>query len=151
MLGIGAPVLSTSPPHTFQSSPLSFLLISSEMLHPNGFPASLFHPLCFTPDGSLLLSWSPLDTAEPAWELRLELLTSCDEKWGYLSLIRTSTRVPLPWTSMFSPKCSGTRFPMRSSELVRDWRFPWPSSRKFPKRVTWLRRAGERSAAFSRS
>jgi UDP-GlcNAc:undecaprenyl-phosphate/decaprenyl-phosphate GlcNAc-1-phosphate transferase len=64
--------------------------IQLQMLHPNGFPASWFLPMKYEPDGKLLLSWSAGGLDNPPWELRMELLTSSCERWGYFSLFRTS-------------------------------------------------------------
>lgn len=70
--------------------PIGFDGISFQMLHPNGFPPSSFHPMSYEPDGKLVLSWSELEMARPPWELRLELVTSSNERWGYFSLLRLS-------------------------------------------------------------
>lgn len=70
--------------------PIGFDGIRLQMLHPNGFAPSSFQPLAFVSDGSLLYNWSSGETGETPWELRLELLTSAYDKWGYVTLIRMS-------------------------------------------------------------
>jgi len=70
--------------------PIGFDGLRLQMLHPNGFPASSFHPMSYEPDGKLLLSWSEAEINNPPWELRLELVTSSNQRWGYLSLVRLS-------------------------------------------------------------
>jgi UDP-GlcNAc:undecaprenyl-phosphate/decaprenyl-phosphate GlcNAc-1-phosphate transferase len=64
--------------------------IRLQMLKPNGFSPSMLHPLRHGSDGNLFFSWSEGQMGEPPWELRLELLTSSQDKWGYLTLIRMS-------------------------------------------------------------
>ena len=70
--------------------PSGFDGIRLQMLNPNGFSASSFHPLHYESEGNLLFSWSECGTGEPPWELRLELVTSSHTKWGYLTLMRMS-------------------------------------------------------------
>ena len=70
--------------------PIGFDGIRFQMLNPNGFSPSSFHPLCSGPDGSLLFSWSQCGLGEPPWELRLELVTNSHSRWGYMTLIRMS-------------------------------------------------------------
>jgi UDP-GlcNAc:undecaprenyl-phosphate GlcNAc-1-phosphate transferase len=70
--------------------PIGFDGIRLQMLNPNGFAASSFQPLSCVADGNLLFHWSYCEVSEPSWELRLELVTSSREKWGYLSLMRMS-------------------------------------------------------------
>jgi UDP-GlcNAc:undecaprenyl-phosphate/decaprenyl-phosphate GlcNAc-1-phosphate transferase len=70
--------------------PIGFDAIRLQMLNPNGFSPSSFHPLCYAPDGSLLFSWSQRSAGEPPWELRLELATNSHIRWGYVTLIRMS-------------------------------------------------------------
>jgi hypothetical protein len=65
------------------------------MLHPNGYPAICFQPMSYEPDGKLLLSWSERELGDPPWELRLELISSVSERWGYLSLVRPSDGRPI--------------------------------------------------------
>jgi UDP-GlcNAc:undecaprenyl-phosphate/decaprenyl-phosphate GlcNAc-1-phosphate transferase len=69
--------------------------IRFQMLHPNGFSASSFHPLLYEPDGKLVLAWSERGSENPLWELRLELAFASKERWGYLSLIRASDGIPI--------------------------------------------------------
>jgi UDP-GlcNAc:undecaprenyl-phosphate GlcNAc-1-phosphate transferase len=76
--------------HTLQ--PIGFDGIRLQMLNPNGFSASSFHPLRSGSDGNLLLSWLESEMGEPPWELRLELVTSSNLRWGYLSLVRMSNQ-----------------------------------------------------------
>ena len=80
--------------HTLQ--PIGFDGIRLEMLNPNGFAASAFQPLRCVADGDLQLNWSDSELNESPWQLRLELITSSQERWGYLSLMRMSRREPLP-------------------------------------------------------
>ena len=70
--------------------PAGFDGIRLQMVNPNGFSASLFQPLRCSPDGNLFLCWSGGEMCEPPWELRLELLTSSHDKWGYVTLVRMS-------------------------------------------------------------
>ena len=76
--------------------PIGFDGIKLQMLNPNGFAPSSFQPLVFAADGNLLFNWSDGKRDEPAWELRLELLTSSDNKWGYVTLIRMRDEETLP-------------------------------------------------------
>lgn len=69
--------------------------IRFQMLHPNGFAASSFHPMVYEPDGKLVLSWSERGLDDAPWELRLELAMSSSERWGYLSLIRVGDGRPI--------------------------------------------------------
>jgi hypothetical protein len=70
--------------------PIGFDGIRLQMLNPNGFSPSSFHPLRSGPDGSLLYSWSQCGVGDPPWELRLELVTNSHSRWGYMTLIRMS-------------------------------------------------------------
>jgi UDP-GlcNAc:undecaprenyl-phosphate GlcNAc-1-phosphate transferase len=70
--------------------PIGFDAIRLQMLNPNGFSASSFHPLLKAPDGSLLFCWSQRGVCAPPWELRIELATNPHDRWGYLTLIRMS-------------------------------------------------------------
>lgn len=76
--------------------PVGFDGIRLQMLNPNGFSASFFQPLRCSPDGNLFFSWSGGEMREPPWELRLELLTSSHDKWGYVTLVRMSDGEALP-------------------------------------------------------
>jgi len=62
----------------------------------NGFSSSMIQPMCYMPDGTWLLSWIANEIAEPAWELKLELINGSPNRWGYLSLIRMSNQDPFP-------------------------------------------------------
>jgi UDP-GlcNAc:undecaprenyl-phosphate/decaprenyl-phosphate GlcNAc-1-phosphate transferase len=68
--------------------PIGFDGFRFQMLHPNGFAASSFHPMSYEPDGKLSFSWSASDINNPPWELRLELVGDSGQCWGYFSLIR---------------------------------------------------------------
>ena len=69
--------------------------IRLQMLHPNGFSVSSFHPMVYEPDGKLVLSWSEHALDDPPWELRLELAMASTGRWGYLSLIRVRDGRPI--------------------------------------------------------
>jgi UDP-GlcNAc:undecaprenyl-phosphate GlcNAc-1-phosphate transferase len=75
--------------------PVGFDGIRFQMLHPNGFLPHSFLPLSYEPDGKLLLSWSDCGMDEPPWELRLELTSGPNERWGYLFLSRASDGNPI--------------------------------------------------------
>ncbi len=51
-------------------------------------PDSFLTSLRPDPNGGLRCCWAHLDTNEPAWELKVELMTSSGDKWGYFSLFR---------------------------------------------------------------
>jgi UDP-GlcNAc:undecaprenyl-phosphate GlcNAc-1-phosphate transferase len=70
--------------------PIGFDGVRLHMVHPNGFTPSSFQPMSYEPDGKLLLSWSESEIANPPWELRLELVTSTNQCWGYFCLVRLS-------------------------------------------------------------
>jgi UDP-GlcNAc:undecaprenyl-phosphate/decaprenyl-phosphate GlcNAc-1-phosphate transferase len=72
----------------FQS--IGFDAVGFQMLHPNGYPPASFRPMSYEPDGKLLLSWSKAEMTRAPWELRLELVTSSNQPWGYFSLLRLS-------------------------------------------------------------
>lgn len=76
--------------------PIGFDGISLEILNPNGFSPSSFRPFSNGPDGNLQFSWSQRTVSEPPWELRLELITSSCERWGYVTFIRMSNSDRLP-------------------------------------------------------
>lgn len=80
--------------HTLQ--PAGFGGVRLRMCNPNGFLPSSFAPFRYTSDGGLTLLWSPGVDEDPPWELRMELVTSSGVRWGYLTLIRNSSREPLP-------------------------------------------------------
>jgi UDP-GlcNAc:undecaprenyl-phosphate/decaprenyl-phosphate GlcNAc-1-phosphate transferase len=70
--------------------PIGFDAVGFQMLHPNGYPPASFRPMSYEPDGKLLLSWSAVEMTRAPWELRLELVTSSNQAWGYFSLLRLS-------------------------------------------------------------
>jgi UDP-GlcNAc:undecaprenyl-phosphate/decaprenyl-phosphate GlcNAc-1-phosphate transferase len=70
--------------------PVGFDGIRFQMLHPNGYAASAFFPMSYEPDGRLFCTWSDSEIAHPNWELTLELLSTTQQRWGYVSLIRLS-------------------------------------------------------------
>ncbi|HKM66376.1 MAG TPA: MraY family glycosyltransferase [Candidatus Acidoferrum sp.] len=70
--------------------PVGFDGIRFQMMHPNGFAPSSFLPLAYEPDGKLVLTWSETGIDDPSWELRLELMTDSNNRWGYVSLLRNS-------------------------------------------------------------
>jgi UDP-GlcNAc:undecaprenyl-phosphate/decaprenyl-phosphate GlcNAc-1-phosphate transferase len=72
--------------------PIGFDAVGFQMLHPNGYPPASFRPMNYEPDGKLLLSWSEVEMTRAPWELRLELVTSSNQPWGYFSLLRLSNR-----------------------------------------------------------
>jgi len=75
--------------------PVGFDGIRFQMLHPNGFSANSFLPMNCEPDGKLVLFWSESGLDDPPWELRLELMSASNERWGYLSLVRVSEGRPI--------------------------------------------------------
>jgi len=75
--------------------PIGFDGIRLQMLNPNGFSPSLFHPFCSGPNGDLVSWWSQPHVDEPSWQLRLGLVTSSQKRWGYLTLVRLSDREAL--------------------------------------------------------
>jgi UDP-GlcNAc:undecaprenyl-phosphate GlcNAc-1-phosphate transferase len=68
--------------------PIGFNGVRLQMLNPNGFSASSFHPLNCGPDGHYVFLWSTAPTSESPWELRLELVTSSHVRWGFATLFR---------------------------------------------------------------
>jgi UDP-GlcNAc:undecaprenyl-phosphate GlcNAc-1-phosphate transferase len=76
--------------------PIGFDGIRLEIFSPNGFSPSSFRPFSSGPDGNLQFSWSQRTVTEPPWELRLELITSSCERWGYVTFIRMSSSDTLP-------------------------------------------------------
>jgi UDP-GlcNAc:undecaprenyl-phosphate/decaprenyl-phosphate GlcNAc-1-phosphate transferase len=70
--------------------PVGFDGIRFQMLYPNGFAGNSFGPMSYEPDGKWLLSWCGQCLDDPPWELRLEMFSDRNERWGYLSLIRMS-------------------------------------------------------------
>lgn len=75
--------------------PVGFDGIRFQMLHPNGYPESAFSPLNYEPDGKLMLAWSDQGSDEAPWELRLELTSTSNGRWGYVSLIRECSGKPI--------------------------------------------------------
>ncbi|HEY6465848.1 MAG TPA: hypothetical protein VIY69_07645, partial [Candidatus Acidoferrales bacterium] len=76
--------------------PIGFDAIRLQKIGPNGYPASLIFPLRYGGSGGLLFSWSKSKTTKAPWELKLELVSRTKNRWGYLSMIRTSTKEALP-------------------------------------------------------
>ena len=76
--------------------PIGFDGIRLQKLGRNGFSASALHPLHYSSDGNLLYWWSEHEMCEPPWELRLELATSSQRRWGYVSLMRVCDCDALP-------------------------------------------------------
>jgi UDP-GlcNAc:undecaprenyl-phosphate GlcNAc-1-phosphate transferase len=70
--------------------PAGFDGVRLQMSHPNGFPSSYFLPMRYEPGGKLTFVWTEDDLDTAPWELRLELTTRSNQRWGYLSLIRLS-------------------------------------------------------------
>jgi UDP-GlcNAc:undecaprenyl-phosphate/decaprenyl-phosphate GlcNAc-1-phosphate transferase len=75
--------------------PVGFDGIRFQMLHPNGFSAACFGPMSYEPDGKLVLCWSEQALDDAPWELRLELVSTSSQRWGYVSLIRVSDGKPM--------------------------------------------------------
>lgn len=76
--------------------PIGFNGIRLRMLNPNGFPTSAFQPMRYQGDGHLFFSWSGHPINESAWELRLELVTKSQFRWGFVTLLRDCGAEPLP-------------------------------------------------------
>jgi UDP-GlcNAc:undecaprenyl-phosphate GlcNAc-1-phosphate transferase len=68
--------------------PIGFTGIRLQMLNPNGFLVSSFYPLHYGSDGQLIFLWAGVPISESPWELRLELVTSAETKWGFATLFR---------------------------------------------------------------
>jgi hypothetical protein len=49
---------------------------------------SSFYPLHYGSDGQLIFLWAGVPISESPWELRLELVTSAETKWGFATLFR---------------------------------------------------------------
>jgi UDP-GlcNAc:undecaprenyl-phosphate GlcNAc-1-phosphate transferase len=75
--------------------PVGFDGVRFQMLHPNGFSAASFVPMNYEPDGKLVLCWSEHALDDAPWELRLELISGCAPRWGYVSLVRVSDGRPI--------------------------------------------------------
>jgi UDP-GlcNAc:undecaprenyl-phosphate GlcNAc-1-phosphate transferase len=58
-------------------------------------PEPLLAPLRTAPDGEYSCSWTDFEGSEPAWEIRLQLVTSTGYHWGHFSLFRTHPEKPL--------------------------------------------------------
>jgi len=69
--------------------PLGFDGVHFRSTSADSLPESFFAPLHRDPDGSLRCCWADVQASEPAWELKLELITSSGHKWGYFSLFRS--------------------------------------------------------------
>ena len=76
--------------------PIGFDAVRFLKLGKNGFSSSVLQPMRHLPDGSWFYSWAAEETADPPWELKLELAAGSTGRWGYFSLIRMSHRDPLP-------------------------------------------------------
>jgi UDP-GlcNAc:undecaprenyl-phosphate/decaprenyl-phosphate GlcNAc-1-phosphate transferase len=68
--------------------PIGFKGVRLQMLNPNGFLASSFHPLHSETNGYFVFLWSGAPVSESAWELRLELVTTSRVRWGFATLFR---------------------------------------------------------------
>jgi UDP-GlcNAc:undecaprenyl-phosphate/decaprenyl-phosphate GlcNAc-1-phosphate transferase len=75
--------------------PVGFDGIRFQMMHPNGFSEASLLPMNYEPDGKLVFSWAERGLEDAPWELRLELMSASNERWGYLSLIRISDGKPI--------------------------------------------------------
>lgn len=76
--------------------PMGFDGIRLQKLGSNGYSASSIFPLRYNGTGGLAFSWSKSKTTKAPWELKLELASRAKNCWGYLSMIRTSTKEILP-------------------------------------------------------
>ena len=76
--------------------PIGFDGFRLRMANPNGFPPYAFQPLSYDPDGTLRYFWSNIGVSDAPWELRLELVTSSNTRWGYLNLARVCPDGNLP-------------------------------------------------------
>jgi UDP-GlcNAc:undecaprenyl-phosphate/decaprenyl-phosphate GlcNAc-1-phosphate transferase len=78
--------------------PIGFDAVLFRKAVPNGFSAESLHPFRCSADGSWLFSWTTLQSAEAAWELKLQLAHGVNgnaEHWGHVSLIRQYNAEPL--------------------------------------------------------
>lgn len=75
--------------------PVGFDGMQFQMLHPNGFSAESFQPMNCESDGKLVLSWAARSLENAPWELRLELISTTHQRWGYLSLFRVTDGRPI--------------------------------------------------------
>ena len=78
--------------------PIGFDAVLFRKSGSNGFAPDLLHPLCHSEDGAWMFSWCDHQTAEVAWELKLQLKNGCNgtaENWGYFSLLRSHNGDPL--------------------------------------------------------
>jgi UDP-GlcNAc:undecaprenyl-phosphate/decaprenyl-phosphate GlcNAc-1-phosphate transferase len=75
--------------------PIGFDAVLFRKSGENGFSADALRPLCYTADGSWLLSWADHQMREVPWELKLELTNGGGESWGYFSLLRLGNAGPL--------------------------------------------------------
>jgi UDP-GlcNAc:undecaprenyl-phosphate GlcNAc-1-phosphate transferase len=72
--------------------PIGFDAVRFLKLGQNGYSSETLQPMQYSPDGSWLLSWCAHETAEPPWELKLDLMTESTNRWGYFWLIRMSNK-----------------------------------------------------------
>jgi UDP-GlcNAc:undecaprenyl-phosphate GlcNAc-1-phosphate transferase len=70
--------------------PIGFDAVRFRKLGENGYSSEILRPMRYSPDGSWLLSWCAREIGEPAWELKLDLMTNSTKRWGYFYLIRIS-------------------------------------------------------------
>ena len=75
--------------------PIGFDAIRIQKLGKDGLPAAAIYPLQHGSQGSLFFGWSGGELDKASWELRLELVTSSKNRWGYFSIIRLSNQEPL--------------------------------------------------------
>lgn len=76
--------------------PIGFDAIRLQKIGASGYSASSIFPLQHGNNGGLVFSWSKSKTIKAPWELKLELVSHTTNRWGYLSMIRTSTKEILP-------------------------------------------------------
>ncbi len=75
--------------------PIGFIGIRLQKEGGNGYSPSSIFPLRHGTTGSLVFSWSKSKTTKAPWELKIELVSRTKERWGYLSMIRNSTKEAL--------------------------------------------------------
>jgi len=68
--------------------PLGFSGFRLENFDDRRIPESLIHPLGYDSKGRIQFCWVSQSTAEPDWELRLQLTTRSGEQLGYLCLFQ---------------------------------------------------------------
>ena len=74
--------------------PIGFDGIRLQKIGTNAYSASAVFPLQYGATG-LIFSWSKTKTKKAPWELKLELVSGTKNRWGYLSMIRTSAKQAL--------------------------------------------------------